>query len=58
MWTLITDKSFNKSSNKKIIFQNSYNFQHKVIIFLPSSTVRKNTSMRINNVYKYTILYV
>lgn len=58
MWTLITDKSFNKSSNKKIIFQNSYIFQHKVIIFLPSSTVRKNTSMRINNVYKYTILYV
>lgn len=58
MWTLITDKSFNKHSNKKIIFQNSYNFQHRIIIFLPSSTVRKNTSMRINNVYKYSTLIV
>lgn len=58
MWTLITDKSFNKSSTKKIIFQNSYNLQHRVIIFLPSSTVRKNTSMRINSIYKYSTLIV
>lgn len=58
MRTLITDKSFNKISNKKIIFQKSYNFHHRVIIFLPSSTASKNTSMRINNVYKYSTLIV
>lgn len=28
MWTLITDESFNNISNKKIIFQTSYNFQY------------------------------
>lgn len=41
MWTLITDKSFNKSSNKKIIFQNSYIFQHKVIIFFAFQYCKK-----------------